>query len=76
MGVMDIGRDSDAFQRDVLAEAAVGTNNIVWRCGTCEALIQQSDLMVSACNNTVVHHPPEACPHCGAVCGFQLIDED
>jgi rubrerythrin len=72
----ELGRKSEAFQSDVREDIERGTNHIVWRCGTCQKLIQQSDLQVSSDHGITIHEAPEKCPWCGATHDFQLIDED
>jgi rubrerythrin len=72
----ELGRKSDAFQAEVREDVEHGTNRIVWRCGTCQKLIPQSDLQVRKQNGVTIHEAPVKCPWCGATHDFQLIDED
>jgi len=72
----DIGRKSDAYQSDLRSDSDHGTSHIVWRCGSCQQLIQQGNLPVRLEHDVVVHEAPEKCPWCGATRNFQLIDED
>ena len=71
-----IGRNSAVFENDLRSESDHGTNHIVWRCGTCQQLIQQGNLPVRCEKGIFIHEAPATCPWCGATRDFQLIDED